>query len=355
MSAKTGFNTQNVLVFDLTIPNETANTNADKVRYEQRILERIQHLPGVAHAGIASAAPMNGGNGLGDLISREDRPTTRNDYSAGFDSVTGDFFQALEIPLLRGRLLTRQDDTENAPKVMVVNDSLVHSLFGKEDPIGRQLHFKGDVWQIVGVVGSVRRYQLDYGESPAVYFGRTYFPWRSCYVVRTTVPPLTLVSQIRAAIRDVDPDLPIARINTLQKSVEATLQVRRTVLFLLGIFAGTALLLACVGIYGVISYSVAQRTREVGIRMALGAGSRQVIGMILRQGIWLVMIGLAVGIVACVGAGILISTQLYNVSNFDPLVISCVAAALLGVAAVASWIPARRAALVSPVVALRSE
>jgi putative ABC transport system permease protein len=355
LNARAGFNAENVLVFDLTIPDDKAHSNADKVRYEQRILERIQHLPGVSHAGIASAAPMNGGNGLGDLVSREDRPGTRNDFEAGFDSFTGDFFQALEIPLLRGRLLTRDDDKESAPKVMVVNDNLVHSLFGKEDPIGKQLHFKDDVWQIVGVVGSVRRFQLDYGESPALYFGRTYFPWRSCYVVRTTVPPLTLVSEIRAAIREIDPELPIARLSTLQRSVENTLQVRRTMLILLGIFAITALVLACVGIYGVISYSVAQRTREVGIRIALGAGTGQVISMILRQGIRLVVVGIAIGIAASLGAGILISGQLYGVSKFDPTVLSTVALALLCVALLASWLPARRAALVSPVVALRSE
>ena len=355
MNSRMGFNTENVLVFDLSIPNAKAPETADKVRLQQRILERLAQLPGVSRVGMASAAPMNGGNNLGDLISREDRPDTRNDYSAGFDSVGGDFFQTLQIPLLRGRFLTREDDTETAPKVMVVNDILAGSLFGKTDPIGKQLHFKGAVWEIVGVVRSVRRYQLDGNDPPAVYFGRTYFPWWTCIVVRTSVPPLTLASEIRGAVREIDPDLPIARFNTLQSSVESTLQVRRVVLVLLGIFAVTALVLACVGIYGVISYSVAQRTREVGIRMALGAGSGQVVLMILRQGIKFVAIGLLVGVAASIGAGKLLAQQLYEVSSADPLVIATVALALLAVAVLASWLPARRAARVNPSIALRAE
>jgi predicted permease len=355
MNADAGFKTDNVIVFDLSLPNAKTPTSADKVRLGQRILERLSEIPGVSRAGMASAVPMNGGNGLGDLVSREDRPETRNDLQAGFDSVGGDFFQALGIPLLRGRFLTRQDDTDSAPKVMIINDTLSQTLFGKDDPIGKLLHFKDATWEIVGVVGSVRRFQLDFGASPAVYFGRTYFPWRTTVVLHTSVPPLSLAPEIRRAIRDVDPDLPIARLNTLDQSVANTLQVRRIMLALLAIFASTALLLACVGIYGVISYSVAQRTREVGIRIALGADSNKVVALILGQGIKLVLIGLVVGIIASVGAGLMLANQLFGVSTVDPLVLATVSFVLLAVALVASWIPARRAARVNPAVALRAE
>jgi ABC-type antimicrobial peptide transport system permease subunit len=173
--------------------------------------------------------------------------------------------------------------------------------------------------------------------------------------VRTTVPPLAMVSTVRAAIHDVDPDLPLDNLNTLRASVDSTLQVRRVVLILLGIFAGTAMSLACVGIYGVISYSVAQRTREVGIRMALGAGANQVVAMILHQGIRLVLVGLAIGIVASIGVGYLIAGQLYGVSHADPVVLGAVALILLSVAVLASWLPAMRAARINPSSALRSE
>ncbi|HEY4988784.1 MAG TPA: ABC transporter permease, partial [Opitutaceae bacterium] len=324
MNADTGFKTDNVLVFDVSVPNSKAPSTADKVRLGQRIIERLTQIPGATRVGMASSVPMNGGNGLGDLISREDRPLTRNDYSAGFDSVAGDFFQAMEIPLLSGRFLTRQDDTEKAPKVMVINDVLASTLFGKENPLGQLLHFKGDTWQIVGVVGSVRRYQLDYGSTPSVYFAQTYFPWRTTVVVHTSVPPLTLAREINRALADVDPDLPIANMRPLAQSVESTLQTRRIVLVLLGIFALTALVLACVGIYGVISYSVAQRTREIGIRIALGAGSRQVVSLILRQSLRLVLLGLGLGIAASLGAGLLIANQLFDVSKADPQVMLAV-------------------------------
>jgi putative ABC transport system permease protein len=350
-----GFNKENVLVFEYSVPNAKAPTTADRVRIGQRILDRIGQIAGVARVGIASSVPMNGGNNLGDLVSREDRPQTRNDFAAGFDGIAGDFFQALEIPLLRGRYFTRADDRETAPKVMIINDALATTLFGKEDPLGRLLHFKGSTWEIVGVVGSVRRYELDYGATPQLYFTQTYFPWRTCVVIRTLVPPETLGNQVRLAVRDVDPDLAIANMTTLEQSVANTLQVRRVMLVLLGIFAASALMLACVGIYGVIAYSVAQRRQEVGIRIALGAEAGQVIAMVLRQSITLVLVGLAVGLVASAAAGLLIADQLYGVSRVDPLVMATVSVALVVVALAASWLPARRAALVDPVVALRAE
>jgi len=355
MNADPGLKADNVIVFNISVPDSRAPATADKVRFGQMLVERLRQIPGVSQVGVGSSVPMNGGNNLGDLISREDRPETRNDSSAGFDSVAGDYFQALEVPLLSGRFLTRQDDTEKAPKVMVINDVLAHKFFGDESPLGRQLHFKGDVWEIVGVVGSVRRYALDYGTTPSVYFAQTYFPWRMCVVVRTRVPPLTLANEIRLAVRDVDPDLPIADMRTLEEAVNATLQTRRIMLVLLGIFAATALALSCIGIYGVISYSVAQRTREVGIRMALGADARQVVSLILRQGFRLVLVGLGVGIAASFGAGILIANQLYDVSRADPIVMAGVVLVLSSVALLASWLPAHRASRVNPVVALRSE
>jgi predicted permease len=355
MDADPGFRADNVMVFNLTVPNSRAPENADKVRLGQIIMERLGRIPGVSDVGMGSSVPMNGGNGLGDLVSREDRPETRNDFQAGFDSVAGDYFKALRVPLLSGRFLTRQDDSGTAPKVMLVNDALAKMLFGKENPLGRQLHFKDDAWEIVGVVGSVRRYALDYGATPQVYFPQTYFPWRMCVLVRTRAPAPTLANEVRLALRDIDPDLPVADLRMLKESIASTLQVRRIVLVLLSIFAVTALVLACIGIYGVISYSVAQRTREVGIRMALGADSGRVVALVLRQGFNLVLVGLGIGIAASLGAGLLIANQLYDVSKTDPVVMAAVILILCAVALLASWLPARRAAKVNPSVALRSE
>jgi putative ABC transport system permease protein len=354
MSADPGFRPAGVVVFDLSVSNRKAPETADKVRLNQRLIERLQQVPGVAEVGVASTVPMNGGNNLGDLISREDRPESRNDYSAGFDSVAGDFFQAMGIPLVSGRFLTRQDDTAMAPKVMIINEMLAKTFFGKENPIGQRLHFKDAVWEIVGVVGDVRRYQLDYGATPQVYFALTYFPWRTCFVVRTRVPPQTVASEVRRAVSEVDPDLPIANLRTLDQAVDLTLKTRKVMLSLLALFAGTALALACVGIYGVISYSVAQRTRELGIRIALGASERHVTALVLGQSAVLVGAGLAAGLAGSLAGGSLIASQLYAVSKADPWVLGSVSGLLLLVSMLASWLPARRATRVNPVEALRA-
>jgi ABC-type antimicrobial peptide transport system permease subunit len=208
---------------------------------------------------------------------------------------------------------------------------------------------------VVGVVGSVRQYQLDVDPQPQVYFPQVYFPWYTSIVVRTQVPPLTLVAQVRRAIQAVDPEQPIANLGTLEQSVGNTLQTRRIMLTLLSMFAATALILACIGIYGVMAYAVAQRTREMGIRIALGAGAGQVVALVMRNGLKLVLIGLGIGAACSVGVGYLIASQLYNVSKTDPTVFALVALALLTATMAACWLPARKATRVNPIEALRAE
>ena len=238
---------------------------------------------------------------------------------------------------------------------MIVNDVLARRLFGEEDPLGRLLHFKDATWEIVGVVGSVRRFQLGVDPTPQVYYPHVFFPWYTTIVVRTRVPPLTLAPDVRRAVQAVDPEQPIANLGTLEQSVGNSVQVSRIVLTLVGIFAATALVLACIGIYGVMAYSVAQRTREMGIRIALGAGAERVLALVLRDGMKLVLVGLAIGVVGSLGAGQLLSNQLYRVTGTDPLVFAMVAFVLLAVALLACWLPARRATRINPVEALRAE
>jgi predicted permease len=355
IASDSGFNPKNVLVFDLSQPNTKAPTAAHRVRFMRDILQHIEQIPGVASAGWGSSAPMNGIVGYGDLVSREDRPETRNDLQTGFDSVAGNFFQATGIPLLRGRFFTEADNDEAAPKAMIINEVLARRLFDKEDPLGRLLHFKDATWEIVGVVGNVRQFQLDVDPFPQVYYPQVFFPWYTSILVRTRVPPLTLVADVRRAIHAVDPEQPIANLRTLEQSVDNSLQTRRTVLTLLAIFAVTALFLACIGIYGVMAYSVAQRTREMGIRIALGAGTGQVVTLVLRDGLRLVLIGLLIGALGGFGAGRLIASLLYNVSATDPIVFLAVSLILLSVALFACWLPARKATQVDPIEALRTE
>jgi predicted lysophospholipase L1 biosynthesis ABC-type transport system permease subunit len=238
---------------------------------------------------------------------------------------------------------------------MIINDVLARRFFGDEDPLGRLLHFKDATWEVVGVVGNIRQFQLDVEPRPQVYYPQVYFPWFTSIVVRTRVPPLTLVAQVRRAIQAVDPEQPIANLGTLEQSVGNTLQTRRIMLTLLGVFAATALVLACIGLYGVMAYAVTQRTREMGIRIALGAGAGQVIALVMRAGMKLVLIGLGIGAACSVGAGYLIANQLYNVSRADPAVFGLVALALLTATMAACWLPARNATRVNPIEALRAE
>jgi len=355
LNADAGFNRDNVLLFSLTQPTNKAPTVEHRTRFIRDIINSVSQVPGVASVGEASSTPMNGRNGYGDFVSREDQPATRNNLNAGFDSVDGDFFKTFGIPLLRGRLFTEADNNEKGQKVMIVNDVLARRLFPNEDPVGRLLHFKDAAWEIVGVVGSVRQYQLDVDPQSQVYLPSVHFPWTTIFAVRTHVPPLTLADDMRRAVQRVDPQQPLANLETLSDSVNRTLQNRRIILTLLTIFAGTALLLACIGIYGVMAYSVSQRTREMGIRLALGAKIPQVVTLVLRDGLKLVVIGLVIGAFASIGIGSLISNQLYGVSQYDPLVLSGVSITLLAVAFVACWVPARRATKIDPIVALRAD
>jgi putative ABC transport system permease protein len=356
VSSDAGFNRDNVLVFSLAQPASTAPTKEHRTRFIRDILRSLGQAPGVAYAGEASSTPMNGRIGFGDFVSREDRPETRTDYNAGFDGIDGDFFQAFGIPLLRGRFFTEADNDEKAPKVMIVNDTLARRLFPNEDPIGRLLHFKDAAWEIIGVVGSVRQFQLDVDPRGQVYLPSIHFPWYTTFGIRTHVPPLTLAADMRRAVQAVDPQQPLANLATLADTVERSLQGRRTMLTLLLIFAGTALALACVGIYGVMAYSVAQRTREMGIRIALGAEAHSVVTLILRDALRRVAFGLGIGALVSGGAGALIYSQLYRMTPSDPLIVLvAVALVLLGVALFACWLPARRATLVDPVIALRAE
>jgi len=355
LDSDVGFNRDNVLVFSLAQPASKAPTIEHRTRFIRDILQSLSQVPGVAAAGEASSTPMNGRIGYGEFVSREDQPATRSDYNAGFDGVDGNFFQAFGIPLLRGRFFTEADNDDKAPKVMIINDTLARRLFPHEDPIGRLLNFKNATWEIVGVVGSVRQYQLDVDPRGQVYLPSIRFPWSTMFAVRTHVPPLTLAADLRRAVQAVDPQQPIANLATLADTVERSLQGRRTMRTLLLIFAGTALLLACVGIYGVMAYSVAQRTREMGIRIALGAGPLRVVSLVVRDGLKLVLAGVAVGALASYGVGKLLAAQLYATSESDPIVFTLVAALLIAVALLACWLPAHRATRVDPVTALRAE
>jgi len=355
LNADAGFNRYNVLTFELNQAGPKAPTLEHRIRFISNVLAEIERVPGVDCAAMTSSSPMNGRNSFGDFVSREDKPETRNDVNAGYDAVAGNFFKASGIPLLRGRIFTDADNHENAPRRMVINQTFAQRLFGDEDPLGRYLHFQDNTWEIIGVVGNIRQYQLDLEPAPQVYFPQVFFPWANAILVRTHLPPLTLTDAIRHAVQRIDPDQPLANLSTLEQSVALSLQPRQSIITLLGLFSGVALVLACIGIYGVTAYAVAQRTREMGIRIALGATSRQVMSLVLGDGLKLISIGLGLGLLGSLGAGRALASQLYRISWFDPFVLFGVICVLLLAASIACWLPARRATRINPIEALRAD
>ncbi|HWA87463.1 MAG TPA: ABC transporter permease [Opitutus sp.] len=351
-----GFDRHGLLAFRIAQLGDTAQTVQKRVQFSDRILAGLERIPGVSAAGVISALPLNGHNYYGDSVRRTDQPQTDANLTAGFDGVSPGFFRALGIPILRGRNLTDADNRADAPKVMLINQAMVARFFPNgENPLGGHIRFKNDDWEIVGVVGDVRTYDPATPPQRQIYFPQIFFPWATHYVVRTSLPPDSLAAQIRQAVHDVNPNQPISDLRTVDELFHEQMNGRRIILTLLAIFAGVALLLACIGLYGVMAYSVAQRTRELGIRMALGADRRGVLRLVLGQGLKLLVLGIGVGAIGAAFAAPVLGSQLYEVSRFDPSVFIGVSLTLIAVGTLACWLPARRATRVDPVVALRAE
>ena len=351
-----GFERAGALTFRLNQNGDTAETIEKRLQFADQILGELRQIPGVSSAGLITNMPMNGNRFYGDSIRRADQPQSDANINAGFDAVSPDYFETMGIPLLRGRNLSATDNRVDAAKVMLISQATVNRFFpGSEDPIGHHIQFKGEPYEIVGVVADIRRFSLDSTPPLQVYLPLAHFPWGTHYVVRTSLPPLSLSPQVRQAVQNVNPDQPIFELNTLEAMTAETLSFRTMMLTLLGLFAGAALVLACVGIYGVMAYSVNQRTREMGIRLALGAAARDVINLVLHDGIKVILIGLVIGAVGAGFASQLLENQLYAVEEFDPLTFVSVALALLAVGAAACFLPARRASKVDPITSLRAE
>ncbi len=355
-SADVGFQTAGALTFRLNNAGETARTVDDRIRFADQVLTELRAIPGVERAGFISNMPLNGNRFYGDSIQRADRLEPDNNIVAGFDAVSPGYFEAMRTPLLRGRDLTDADNRVDAPKVMLVNQSVIDRFFeAGENPLGHHILFKREPYEIVGVVADSRRFAVDNEPFRQVFIPLAHFPWSTHFVVRAQLPPESLGSAVRAAVARVNPDLPIHQLRTLEDMAAGTLQFRTMMLTLLGLFAGAALLLACVGIYGVMAYSVNQRTREMGIRLALGAAARDVVRLVLGDGLRIIGLGLLLGAIGAGFAAHLVQLQLYEVDALDPTTYLGVAGLLLLVGALACFLPARRASKVDPMTSLRAE
>jgi predicted permease len=274
--------------------------------------------------------------------------------------VGGRYFQAMEIPLLRGRFFNDQDIAAN-PRVIIVDDNMARELWPNQDAIGKRIRYGGlastTPWRTgVGVVGRVKQYALDSDSRIAFYIPHTQNPSRALTVVlRSGADPAALTGSVKKEIRELDADLPMYYVRTMAQRVDESLARRRFSMLLLGVFAGVALALAAIGIYGVMSYLVNQGTREIGIRMALGATARNVQSLVVRQGMSLALAGVAIGLAGAFALTRFLQSLLFGINATDPFTFVGIALLLAAIALVASYIPARRAARVDPMISLRDE
>jgi putative ABC transport system permease protein len=357
----TGFNAERVWVGNVGLPAAQYPDPESRERFMQRMLEELRNSPGVESASISDSVPLTGNNSSGPYARIDGNPPPLNQRPLGLTrGVSPGYFRTMGVPLLAGRDFDERDAYEK-PNVVILSSSTAKKLFGDEDPLGRQLLMSTQnsaetPTEIVGIVGDVRSQQLT--QTTEIEFYRP-FPQRStpflAMAVRTATKPEATANLVRAALGRVDKSLPIIQPNTMEGIIADSLGQQRLTMSLLGGFAAIALLLAVVGIYGAVAYTVEQRTGEIGVRMALGAQTADVLRLVLRQGMTPVIIGLVVGLAATFAVGRLLQTQLYEIKATDPFLLSLTAVTLTVVAVLACLIPARRATLVNPIQALRGD
>jgi putative ABC transport system permease protein len=354
-SVDPGFDSRGVLTLQVQTAGRHFPDDAARHRFFAEALEAVRHVPSVVSAGFTCQLPLSGdADGYGVSLESE-----VGEAQAAFRyAVRGDYFQTMGIPLRAGRLFDDRD--AQGPMVVVINESFAKRKFPGVDPIGKRLRFgpSAELRTIVGVVADVRQLSLSDSEPDAVYLPARQWPWADrvqTLVVRSHVEAPALVAGIRKAIWSVDKDQPIARIATMEDLLAASASERRFALVLFEAFGAVALLLAAMGIYGVLSGSVAERTREIGIRSALGASPGGILSLIVRQGFALTALGAAIGLTAAIAASQALAGLLFGVSRLDPLTYLAMVALLLLVSLVACWMPAWRAARVDPAIALRVE
>lgn len=356
-----GFRPDNVLTMRISLPDATYSKPEQIRAFYSSLLERVQHLPGVQYAGATSGLPLSGqgGSGTTTIDTQSVAPENRTP-EADRRTATPDYFKAMSIPLVRGRYFEERD-TQGTPGVAIVDESLADTYWPNQDPIGRRIYFgagkANPTWlTVVGVVRHVHNRTLEARSRVEVYVPENQLPFNGMTLaIRTSTNPLSLVPTVQREVASIDPDLPVYRVRTMNEVMGESLQRRRLALTLLAGFAGLALLLAAIGIYGVTSYGVAQRKTEIGVRMALGANRGQVLGMIMRTGMTTIAIGLGLGVVLSLALTRLMSGLLFSVHASDPFALAGAALVLILAALIAIFIPARRATKVNPMSALRYE
>jgi putative ABC transport system permease protein len=358
-----GFQPNGVLSLMVSLPGQKYKEPPQRVNFFEQLLPQLKALPGVTSVGTALTIPMSGNNSSGSFqIEGRQIPQGQSSPHGDRWQTAGDYFETMKIPLIRGRYFNAQD-TANSLGVAIIDETMARKYWPNEDPLGKRITFERDDqgnprWrEIVGLVGHVKHRNLE-GESRVQYYlpyAQRPTPTSMFLVLRTTGEPTSIAATVRNTVRNLDKELPVFRVTTMEQLVADSMATRRFTLWLLGIFAVTALLLAAVGLYGVLAYSVSQRSHEIGIRMALGAQGSDVQKMVVGQGMKLVLLGTGIGLVGAFALMRLMASLLFGVGAADPVTYLVIAAMLAGVALIACYIPARRATKVDPMIALRCE
>lgn len=357
MDEDPGFSPHNVFTFRLSLPEARYSQDAQRIAFFDQALGRIRELARVTDTAVIAPLPLGGSTFQLSVILVDRGETFENRRPAHWRIVSTGYFQTMRIPLRSGRVFN-EHDREGRPCAILINETMRKALWQDHEPLGEriQIGYNDIICEIVGVMGDVRHRGLDLAGGMEMYTPLAQVPLgRAEFVVRTSEDPLASVSDVRGVIQKLDPDLPVVNVRTMEELVARAGAQRRYAAMLMGLFAAAALLLAAVGLYGVINYAVGQRTREIGLRLALGAQRRDILKLILGHGAGLGAVGLLAGVGAALAATRLMRAMLYQVEPNDLLTYACVTTVLALVTLVACWIPARRAARVDPMVALRYE
>lgn len=353
-----GFNTDNVLTMVVRLPGSKYDDDPEVVQFFGQALEKVRVLPSVQSAGIVNYLPFYGGLGAATGFAIEGRPAppVGQEPSTNVRVADSDFFKTMGIPLLRGRTFSDVENRE-VKHVILINETMAAKYFPNEDPIGKRLDVamfdKPNPAEVIGIVGNVRYESLVDEMEPLVYFPLSdlTYPFMTL-VIRTSSDPVSIAAPVQREIRSIDPNQPVSDVRTMNQVMAETVSRSRFNTLLLAIFAGLATLLSAVGIFGVMNYSVGQRTRELGLRLAIGAQPRQVLLLVLRQGMLLTVVGVVLGLAAALALTRLLSGLLFGVEPFDPLTFTAISAFLMAVSLLACYLPARRAMKIDPLVAL---
>ena len=355
-----GFNSHNVLTMRVPLLGPRYKDQRAQAEFFTELLERVKTLPGIQWASVSRGLPVEGWEGWGFVTEDNPSPPPNETPDANYQVVAPDYFRAMGIPLRAGRFFTAQE-TQQSMRVVIVNEELARRQWPGQNPLGKRLKVNGAAYPwltVVGIVGNVRTDWPTPDFFPEFYLPYTQYPWDLAprhLIVRTALNPTAVAAAIQREVAALDKEQPVSDVRTLEQVVGEAVGPQRFAMMLLGVFAALALALASVGIYGVMAYSVSQRTHEIGIRMALGAHRGNVLGMVVGEAMVLAVIGAGLGLAGALGLTRLMSSLLYSVRPTDPLTFALVSLVLVGVSAFASYIPARRATKVDPIVALRYE